>query len=86
MIYLLILFAIGMDRISLSEEPPHPESLPLMLSDLGDPANAEHTILEEESSPLVSYSRYRDESGGNLLRYTIIDIRCPWFNDMIQRE
>lgn len=86
MIYLLTLFAIGMDRISLSKERPHPESLPLMLSDLADFENAEHTILEETASPLASYGRFWDESGENRLSYTIIDIRCPWFYDMIQKE
>ena len=86
MIFLLTLFAMSMDRISLNEEPPHPDALPLMLSDLGDFGDAEHTVLEESSSPLSSYSRYWDEAGEERISYTIVDVKCPLFYNMIQAE
>lgn len=86
MIFLLTLFAMSMDRISLNEELPHPDTLPLMLSDLGDFGDAEHTVLEETSSPLSSYGRYWDEAGEDRISYTIVDVKCPLFYNMIQAE
>ena len=83
---LMNLFIINLDRTALEKEPPHPESLPLMLSDLGGSENAVHTIMEEASSPLAAYGRYWDDAGEERLSYTIVDIRCPWFYDMIQAE
>lgn len=86
MVFLLTLFAMSMDHTALNEEPPHPETLPLMLSDLGEFDSTERTILEEDSSPLSSYGRYWDEAGEERISYTIVDIRCPLFYDMIQLE
>lgn len=65
----------AMDTAYLSEEPEHPESLPLMLSDLTGEENTERTILEESASPLATYCRYRDESEAFDLAYTIIDTK-----------
>ncbi len=86
MMFLLTLFAMNMDRIALNEEPPHPETLPLMLSDLGDFEDAEHTVLEESTSPLAGYGRYWDHAGEERISYTIVDIKCPLFYNMIQAE
>lgn len=84
--FLLTLFAMSMDQISMEREPEHPETLPLMLSDLGDFEITERTILEEDSSPLAAYGRYWDQAGEERISYTIVDIKCPLFYDMIQAE
>lgn len=86
MMFLLTLFAMNMDRIALNEEPPHPETLPLTLSDLGNFEDAEHTVLEETASPLAAYGRYWDETGEERISYTIVDIKSPLFYNMIQAE
>ena len=66
-----------LDSASLNAEPEHPESLPLMLTQLTEVTDSEHTILEESASPIASYGRYRDQQEGIesdlSLSYTIID-------------
>ena len=86
MMLLLSLFIMRMDTFALHEELPQAEDLPLMLSDLGEFDSTERTILEESSSPLSSYGRYWDESGEERISYTIVDVKCPLFYDMIQAE
>ena len=86
MMFLLTLFAMSMDEIVMNEEPPHPDELPLMLSDLTDFEDTERTILEENASPLAAYGRYWDQAVEDRLSYTIVDVKCPLFYDMILNE
>lgn len=79
-----------LDTVSLSEEPEHPESLPLMLSDLLEAENAERTILEESASPIASYTRYWDQQEGTerdlTLSYTIIDTKLDFAWELCLNE
>lgn len=86
LILLMTFFTVSMDRIAMAEEPVHPDKLPLMLSDLGDYGTTERSVLNRGSSPLAGYGRYWDEAGEDRISYTIVDVKCPLFYDMIQAE
>lgn len=62
-----------------------PAELPLTLSQLtgrkGDPLT-----IGVDSSPLVSYGRYYDFGAMNEIQYTLVDIHCPLFYDMILND
>lgn len=91
--WVLMMIAMGIfftaaDGLSLSSEPPHPDSLPLMIQDLTDPGDEtlECTIWEESASPLSSYGRYYHDSTAEdsrlNLSYTILDVKCPLIYEM----
>ena len=86
LMFLLTLFAMSMDRISMNEDPLHADTLPLTLSDLGNSESIERSVLEEHASPLAGYGHYWDEAAEERIIYTIVDIKCPLFYDMIQAE
>ena len=84
---LIPLLIISMDRMTVSEDLPPAESLPLMLSDLTGETNTERYIPEESSTFLCSYGRYWDTVGEDVrLSYTIVDVKCPLFYDPLLNE
>ena len=84
---LIPLLIISMDRMTVSEDLPPAESLPLMLSDLTGETNTERYIPEESSTFLCSYGRYWDTVGEDVrLSYTIVDVKCPLFYDTLLNE
>lgn len=87
MMGMLTLFVISMDRSSRNEELPPAQSLPVTLTQLTGETDTERFILEESSSPLSSYGRYWDTGAdGTRLSYTIVDVKCPLFYDILQKE
>ena len=84
---LIPLLILSMDRMTVSEDLPPAESLPLMLSDLTGETDTERYIPEESSTFLCSYSRYWDTVGEDVrLSYTIVDVKCPLFYDTLLNE
>ena len=60
-----------------------PVELPLTLTHLtGEKSDGKLTI-DVDSSPLVSHGRYFDFGLVNQIQYTMVDIHCPLFYDMI---
>lgn len=86
MVLLLSAFITNMDRISLGQEPSHPQTLPITLANLDDPSDSEYTMFEESATPLVAYRRFSDESADARISCTIVDVKYPMFYDMIQAE
>lgn len=75
-----------MDNLSLGLDLPTDVPLPLTLTQLTGETGTERTTLEAQSSPLVSYARCWDEGSEERISYTIVDIHCPLFYDMILNE
>ena len=83
---LIPLLIFGMDREMNGELPPA-ENLPLTLSQLTGETDTERFILEESSSFLASYVRCWDTGAEDVrLYYTIIDVKCPLFYNMLLNE
>ncbi|MBQ4550905.1 MAG: hypothetical protein IJA49_07410, partial [Oscillospiraceae bacterium] len=83
---LIPLLIFGMDS-KMNEELPPAESLPLTLTQLTGETSTERYIPEESSSFLCSYGRYWDTGEEDVrLNYTIVDVKCPLFYDMLLNE
>lgn len=82
---LMPLLVFSMDRTS--GEIPQAETLPVTLTQLTGETGTERLILEESSSFLASYGRYWDTAEDEpRLSYTIVDVKCPLFYDMLLNE
>ena len=83
---LIPLLIFGMDR-ELNQDLPPAENLPLTLTQLTGETSTERYIPEESSSFLCSYGRYWDTGAEDVrLNYTIVDVKCPLFYDMLLNE
>ena len=83
---LVPLLIFGVDR-HMSEEPSPVETLPLTLTQLTGETDTERLIPEECSTFLCAYGRYWDIVGDDVrLSYTIVDVKCPVFYDMLLNE
>lgn len=60
-----------------------PVALPLTLSHLTGETSSDELTIGVSSSPLVSYGRYYDFGEESEIQYTLVDIHCPLFYDMI---
>lgn len=86
MMVTMVAFIMVMDSVSLGTDLPTDDSLPLTLSQLTGETGTERTVLEEQSSFLVDYQRCWDQGAEERLNYSIIDIHCPLFYNMILDE
>lgn len=59
---------------------------PLTLYQLTGERSADRLTIEVDSSPLVSHGRYYDFGGKDQIQYTLVDIHCPLFYDMILND
>ena len=63
------------------------ESLPVTLTQLTGETGTERFVMEESSSFLCSYGRYWDTGADDVrITYTIVDVKCPLFYDMLLNE
>ena len=63
------------------------ESLPVTLTQLTGETGTERFVMEESSSFLCSYGRYWDTGADDVrIAYTIVDVKCPLFYDMLLNE
>lgn len=63
-----------------------PVELPLTLTQLTGERGTDQLTIDVDSSPLVSYGRYYDFGPVNQIQYTLVDIHCPLFYDMILND
>ena len=85
MMILMPLLVLSMD-LTGGELPPA-ESLPVTTTQLTGETGTERFILEESSSFLCSYGRYWDTGADDVrIAYTIVDVKCPLFYDMLLNE
>jgi hypothetical protein len=82
---LVPLLIFGVDR-HMSEEPSPVETLPLTLTQLTGENSGRQLTIDVDSSPLVSHGRYYDFGGSNEIQYTLVDVHCPLFYDMILND
>lgn len=80
------LFVAAMDSIIFSDELPRAESLPLTLTQLTGETGTERTMPDDQRTPLVGYQRCWDTGEKERLTYTIVDVSCPMFYDVILGE
>lgn len=84
---LLPILIFNLDSATLNEELPPAENLPLTLTQLTGETDTERYIPEESSTFLCGYGRYWDTGAGDVrLNYTIVDVKCPLFYDMLLNE
>lgn len=57
--------------------------LPLTLTQLTGENSSDRLTIDVDSSPLVSHGRYYDFGANNEIQYTLVDVHCPLFYDMI---
>ena len=82
---LLPMLVFSMD--STGDELPPAETLPVTLTQLTGEEGTERFILEEHSSFLSAYGRYWDTGLNDVrINYTIVDVKCPLFYNMLQGE
>lgn len=62
-----------------------PVEFPLTLNQLTG-ENGDRLTIGVDSSPLVSYGRYYDFGPVNQIQYTVADVHCPLFYDMIRSD
>ena len=63
------------------------EILPVTLTQLTGETGTERFVMEESSSFLCSYGRYWDTGADDVrITYTIVDVKCPLFYDMLLNE
>lgn len=75
----------GMER-TFTEEPLGSD-IPLTLQQLTGETGTDRAVLEQQGSILSAYGRYRDKgSDDTRLSYTIVDVKCPLFYDMLLDE
>ena len=85
MMALMPILVLSMD--STYGEIPQAETLPVTLTQLTGETGTDRLILEESSSFLASYGRYWDTAEDDpRLSYTIVDVKCPLFYDMLLNE
>ena len=60
--------------------------LPLTLTQLTGENSGRQLTIDVDSSPLVSNGRYYDFGGSNEIQYTLVDVHCPLFYDMILND
>ena len=82
---LIPLLIFSLDR-KLSDEPSQTENLPLTLSQLTGETDTERLTIDVSGTPLLSHGRYYDFGTANEIQYTIVDVKCPLFYDMILNE
>lgn len=80
---LLTLFAVSFDNFGWDE--PQSSEVPLTLAELGISGDGEPLVLEASASPLAGYQRCWDQ-GNESISYTIVDVKCGLFYDMILNE
>ena len=69
------------------EELPTDTDTPLTLQQLTGETDTEREVLEEHSSILSAYGRYWEKGADDArLSYTIVDVKCPLFYDMLLNE
>jgi hypothetical protein len=84
-VILMPILVVSMD-LTGGELPPA-ESLPVTTTQLTGETGTERFILEESSSFLCSYGRYWDTGADDVrITYTIVDVKCPLFYDMLLNE
>ena len=70
-----------------SFEPSTVEDLPVTLTQLTGETGTQREIMQEDSSFLSSYVRYWDSGEDDVrIAYTIVDVKCPLFYDMLLNE
>ena len=70
-----------------SFEPTTVEDLPVTLTQLTGETGTQREIMQEDSSFLSSYGRYWDSGEDDVrITYTIVDVKCPLFYDMLLNE
>ena len=85
MMILMPLLVLSMD--STGDELHQAESLPVTLTQLTGETGTERFVMEESSSFLCSYGRYWDTGADDVrIAYTIVDVKCPLFYDMLLNE
>ena len=60
--------------------------LPLTLTQLTGENSGRQLTIDVDSSPLVSHGRYYDFGGSNEIQYTLVDVHCPLFYDIILND
>ena len=60
--------------------------LPLTPTQLTGENSGRQLTIDVDSSPLVSHGRYYDFGGSNEIQYTLVDVHCPLFYDMILND
>ena len=85
-IFAMVLFIAATDNFLLNHELPQAESLPLTLTQLTGETGTERTILDDQRTPLAGYQRCWDQGGEERIAYTIVDIPCSLFYEMILNE
>ena len=63
-----------------------PVEYPLTLTQLTGENSSSQLSIDVNSSPLVSHGQYYDFGKDNEIQYTLVDIHCPLFYDMILNE
>ena len=87
MVILIPLLIFTLDSTFREDELSPVESLPLTLSQLTGETTTERLIPEESRTILCSYGRYWDTGANDTrLTYTIVDVKCPIFYDMLLNE
>lgn len=70
-----------------TEGPPPATDLPVTLTQLTGETGTQREIMEESSTFLCSYGRYWDTGADDVrITYTIVDVKCPLFYDMLLNE
>ena len=70
-----------------TDGPPPAEELPVTLTQLTGETGTERLVMEEDSTFLCSYGRYWDTGADDVrITYTIVDVKCPLFYDMLLNE
>lgn len=64
----------------------HQEEFPLTLGQITGEADTDRLVIESGSSPLVTHGRYFEHADEEQIQYTLVDIHCPLFYDMILNE
>ena len=83
---LVPILIFSLDAGILDEAPPQTENLPLTLSQLTGETDTERLTIDVSGSPLLSHGRYYDFGAANEIQYTIVDVHCPLFYDMVLNE
>ena len=87
MAVLLPLLIFSMDRVFENDWETPAKDLPLTLQQLTGETDTERMIPEESSTALCAYGRYWDEGADDTrLSYAIVDVKCPFFYDMLLNE
>lgn len=76
----------NLDYVQMHEDPPPAADLPVTLTMLTGETDTERSIPQQSSSLLSSYGAYWDTGSEDWLRYTIVDVKCPLFYDMLLNE